>query len=41
MQVKFSTIAESELDDASLYYDASVSGLGAQFRSEVERPPCS
>ena len=37
MQVKFSTVAECELDDASLYYDASVPGLGAQFRSEVER----
>lgn len=37
MQVKFSTVAESELDDASLYYDASVPGLGAQFRGEVER----
>ncbi len=37
MQVKFSTAAEFELDDASLYYDASVPGLGAQFRGEVER----
>ena len=37
MQVKFSTVAEVELDDATLYYDQAAQGLGAQFRDQVER----
>lgn len=37
MQVKFSTVAEDELDDATLYYEQSMPGLGEQFRDEVER----
>lgn len=37
MQVKFATVAEAELDDATLYYEQAVPGLGEQFRGEVER----
>lgn len=37
MQVKFSTVAEEELDDATLYYEQAMPGLGGQFRDEVER----
>ena len=37
MQVKFATVAEGELDDAILYYEATVEGLGTRFRNEVER----
>lgn len=37
MQVKFSTVAEEELDEATLYYEQSLPGLGGQFRDEVER----
>ena len=37
MQVKFATVAEGELDDAILYYEAAVEGLGTRFRNEVER----
>jgi hypothetical protein len=31
MQVKFATLAEVELDEATLYYENKVPGLGAQF----------
>jgi toxin ParE2 len=37
MQVKFSTAAEDELDEATLYYEQAMPGLGAQFRAEVAR----
>ena len=37
MQVKFATLAEVELDEATLYYENKVPGLGAQFRDQVER----
>jgi plasmid stabilization system protein ParE len=36
MQVKFATVAEVELDEATLYYEKKVPGLGAQFRDQVE-----
>ncbi|MBV5299957.1 MAG: type II toxin-antitoxin system RelE/ParE family toxin [Rhodoferax sp.] len=36
MQVKFATLAEVELDEATLYYENKVPGLGAQFRDQVE-----
>ncbi len=37
MHVKFSTVAAAELDDATLYYEQAVPGLGEQFRGEAER----
>jgi hypothetical protein len=37
MQVKFATVAEVELDDATLYYEKKVPGLGTHFRDQVER----
>ncbi len=37
MQVKFSTVAEDEMEDATLYYEQAMPGLGEQFRAEVER----
>lgn len=37
MQVKFATVAETELDEATLYYEKKVPGLGKQFRDRVEQ----
>ena len=37
MQVRFSTVAEEELNDATAYYAESAPGLGLRFRAEVER----
>ena len=36
MQVKFATVAEVELDEATQYYEKKVPGLGTQFRDQVE-----
>lgn len=36
MQVKFVTVAEVELDEATLYYEKKAPGLGTQFRDQVE-----
>ncbi|HPB82929.1 MAG TPA: hypothetical protein PK200_12900 [Spirochaetota bacterium] len=37
MKVIFTRLAKQELDDASLYYEIQIQGLGTRFRTEVKR----
>jgi toxin ParE1/3/4 len=37
MKYKFHPDAELELDQAAIFYEAGMSGLGADFSDEVER----
>lgn len=37
MKVIFTRLAKQELDDASLYYEMQIQGLGTRFRTEVKK----
>ncbi|NWF35376.1 type II toxin-antitoxin system RelE/ParE family toxin [Mariprofundus sp. KV] len=37
MQIIFSSLAKSELDDASRFYEIEFAGLGQQFKDEVRK----
>jgi plasmid stabilization system protein ParE len=37
MKVIFTRLAKQELDDASLYYEMQIQGLGKRFRKEVKK----
>ncbi len=37
MKVIFTRLAKQELDDASLYYEVQLQGLGKRFRAEVKK----